>query len=431
MNVLFINPPLPVNPKSTLLHPPLGFAYIANSLKNDNHVVVIADMPIIGNTLDTLNNYLNDYNPEIIGITCVTETYAQALKVAKFIKGKKNCPIVFGGPHVTFIPGEILTRHPEIDYVISYDGETAFCELLQILENNGDVAQKLKVNNLSFRNGQQIIINSVGCCEKDIDKFGIPDRALFDMNFYLKRDYETVVMTARGCPGRCHFCSTSVMGRKYRTNSINHVLKEISNVIDLGFTSIFFGDDTFAGDKQRLGYLCDKIYEKKINIDWTCNIRVVDAEPSLLKKMKKAGAYRVFMGFESINYSTLKRMNKSTQGFNQIEAVKNVKEAGLEIHGSFLIGYPGDGEQLILDNVAFIKDVLKPTLVTFNMLEVRPGTLLSQDPEKFGIHLDDNYWYEKSTWLNDLPFSTNELSSKDIKRICTMCYDSFYNSCDL
>lgn len=425
MKVLFVNPHYPHDPYTLLLHPPLGYAYMATHLKAAGHEVRHADLPFLGNDPAALAPILDDFQPDVVGITSVAQSYCQALELARLVKQSARPPrVVFGGPHVTFVAGECLRRHPAVDFVLLYDAEYSMVELCAALETGG-AEEFRKVPGLYYRDdeGKPVATAPTGPL-MDLDVLGRPDRTIFDLAPYLEYDYETVVMTARGCPSRCTFCSTTVLGRRARWNSPSHVCDELEEVSGLGFSSVFFGDDTFSGEPERAIAISKEIRARGIHLPWTSNMRAQDARPRVLEEMREAGAYRVFMGFESIQKSTLRLVKKGATPERMVEKAKLVKDAGLELHASFIVGAPGDTHETLEATMDYIR-LLNPTVATFNVMEPRPGTDVFHHPDRYGITVPDPFWYETSSWL-ELPVCRNEaLSQEEIRDWVDRCYFEF------
>jgi len=427
VRVLLVNPHYPHDPYTLLLHPPLGYAYMARHLKAAGHDVLHADLPFLGNDPTALESVLADYRPDLVGVTSVAQSYCQALEIARFVKQAEPAPrVVFGGPHVTFLPIECLNRHPAVDFVLLYDAEHSVVELCDALEQgNGEDAALRKVSGLAFRDGTgRVALTPPEPPLLALDELGRPDRSIFDLRPYLAYDYETVVMTARGCPSHCTFCSTTISGRKPRWNSPVHVVDEMEEVIELGFRSIFFGDDTFSGDPKRAIAIAEEIRRRGVDIQWTSNMRAQDAKPAVLDAMREAGAYRVFMGFESVQQSTLRLVKKGATPERMVERARLVMSAGLELHSSFIIGAPGDTDASLEATLDYIR-LLNPTVATFNVMEPRPGTDVFARPEVYGLTIPDRYWYEGSSWLhNPVCYSAN-LTSEQIRDWVDRCYFEF------
>ncbi|WP_077004802.1 B12-binding domain-containing radical SAM protein [Saccharothrix sp. ALI-22-I] len=426
MKVLFVNPHYPHDPRTLLLHPPLCYAYMATHLKAAGHDVLHCDLPFLGNDPQILVKWLDDYQPDLVGITSVAQSYSQALELARLVKQTRpQTMVVFGGSHVTFIAAECLVRHPSVDFVLLYDAETSLVELCTALtDGRGEETALRRVSGLCFRVGDSTVTTPPAGPVMDLDLAGRPDRSIFDLVPYRAYDYETVVMTARGCPSRCTFCSTTIAGRRARWNSPGHVCDELEEIIDLGFESVFFGDDTFSGDPKRAIAICQEMTRRGIKIPWTSNMRAQDARPAALEAMHAAGAYRVFMGFESIQRATLRLVHKGATPERMISKARLVQEHGLELHASFIIGAPGDTHATLTATLDYIR-LLNPTVATFNVMEPRPGTDVYAHPERYGITIPDPYWYEGSDWL-DLPVShTDQLSRTEIRDWVDRCYLEF------
>ena len=424
MRVLFVNPHYPHDPRTLLLHPPLCYAYMATHLKANGHEVRHADLPFLGNDPRALAPILDSYRPHLVGITSVAQSYCQAVELARLVK-ESNChpAVVFGGPHVTFIAAECLRRHPYVDYVLAYDAEESMVAVCAALEAGG--ARLGEVPGLYRRDADgHPVATAATPPMMDLDILGRPDRSIFDLDPYLGYDYETVVMTARGCPSHCTFCSTTIAGRRARWNSPGHVCDELEEVIGLGFSSVFFGDDTFSGEPKRAIAICEEIAARGIKLPWTSNMRAQDARPAVLEAMREAGAYRVFMGFESIQKDTLRLVKKGATPERMVEKAGLVKQAGLELHASFIIGAPGDSDETLSATLDYIR-LLNPTVATFNVMEPRPGTDVYHRPERYGITIPNPYWYETTFWL-DLPVCRNNaLSQEEIRDWVDRCYLEF------
>jgi anaerobic magnesium-protoporphyrin IX monomethyl ester cyclase len=428
MKILFVNPHYPHEPHTLLLHPPLCYGYMSTHLKAAGHEVFHLDLPFEGNDPATLAAYLDELKPDLVGITCVAQSYCQALELAMLVKQSSHAPpVVFGGPHVTFIASECLRRHPYVDFVLLFDAERSIVDLCAAIESGGSDTALRWVPGLCFRpvgEAATAVTTPPAPPEMDLDTLGFPDRSVFELGRYLDYDYETVVMTARGCPSHCTFCSTTIAGRKARWNSPSHVCDELETVLSHGFQSVFFGDDTFSGDPKRAVAICEEIAQRGLRLPWTSNMRAQDARPPVLAAMREAGAYRVFMGFESIQKQTLRLVRKGATPERMIEKARVVKEAGLELHASFIIGAPGDTHETLQATLDYVR-LLDPTVATFNVMEPRPGTDVYHHPERYGIAIPDPYWYEKPSWLDMPVCRTSALSQEEIRDWVNRCYLEF------
>ena len=151
---------------------------------------------------------------------------------------------------------------------------------------------------------------------RDLNTFPNPSRELFDNDAY-KKYYSkkfgyttTAIMSSRGCPFSCDFCSKPVFGNDFRARAASNVADEIEEVISLGYSRIWFADDCFTLDRERLIGICDEIIERGLKIGWECLSRVDTLDSETVDKMKQAGCIRMFFGIESGNDSILALMKK-------------------------------------------------------------------------------------------------------------------------
>ncbi|TFF34572.1 B12-binding domain-containing radical SAM protein [Mucilaginibacter psychrotolerans] len=426
MKVLFVNPHYSFDPFTLLLHPPLAFGYLSNFLKKDGHEVYHADLPFHGNRPEAVLSFIETIQPDVIGLTAVAQSFYHTLEITTLIKQHYPAiPIVAGGPLVTFVPEDVLTRHPSLDYLILYDGEESFVALVNALQARATSQQMKSIPGIAFRDSHgSVIVTPPAPTVSDLDYYGIPDRSIFELKNYLAYDYETVLVTSRGCPSRCTFCSTTLMGRNFRYNSPKHVCDEIEQVLNMGFSSIFFGDDTFSGNSKRTIDICTEINARSLKFNWTSNMRAIDAKPDVLEAMRGAGAYRVFVGFESIQNSTLKLIKKGTTPERLFQKANLIKSYDIELHSAFIIGAPGDSDVSLRETMDFIR-IINPTVATFNCMEPRPGTDVYNHPERYGLIMPDKYWYEKLDWMEEPVSYTADLSRSEIKQWINRCYDEF------
>ena len=179
---------------------------------------------------------------------------------------------------------------------------------------------------------------------EDLDRLPPPSRDLFD-NYSYKKYYSrrfgyktSAIMTSRGCPFACDFCSRPVFGDEFRSRSASKVADEIEEVISLGYNRIWFADDCFTLNRKRLIEVCDEIIKRGLKIDWECLSRVDTLDSDIADKMKQAGCVRMFFGMESGNDSILKIMNKQVTTKQAYIATQLCKKKGIKA-GSIL--YPG------------------------------------------------------------------------------------------
>ncbi|MFC2051608.1 B12-binding domain-containing radical SAM protein [Chloroflexota bacterium] len=389
-----------INPLSKFVNkdimPPLGLAWLAVALEQNSISVEILDALVERKDLETVSNDVKKTCPDIVGITCVTATRSDAFKMADKIRGTySSTTIVMGGPHVTFTAEDTLQNIQSVDIIVRGEGEVTFVELVKALESGKDLTQ---VKGISFRSGENIIHNPSRPFIEDLDSLPFPARHLLPMEKYdftipFSNVKATNVMSGRGCPIGCIYCSTSAMwGKKIRVRSPSHVVDEIEQIVkEYGIKGIYFFDDTFTFHKRRTTEICDEIIQRGLDLTWFCESRVDDVDEELLTKMKKAGCKIITFGIESGSQRVLDIIKKKTTIAQSINAINLCKKVGIKSKSFFIYGVPGE---LLQDMEATIRLVygLNSDVKIPGMCEIRPGTELEFTAKELNIMPDGFSW---------------------------------------
>jgi radical SAM superfamily enzyme YgiQ (UPF0313 family) len=203
------------------------------------------------------------------------------------------------------------------------------------------------------------------------------------------------IMTSRGCPFNCNFCTvTKIFGRKFRMQSPARIVAEIENALSFfNARDVFFYDDNFTANKKRVNELCDLLIERKIDINWSAQVRSdLAKDPELVKKMVKAGLRWVYIGFESIDDETLKDFHKSQTRADIENAIRLLHEHEVNIHGMFMFGSDRDTVESISETVKFAIDNQLET-VQFMILTPFPGTECYENMENENRLFHKNWDY--------------------------------------
>ena len=253
-------------------------------------------------------------------------------------------------------------------------------ELIQQFENGSDFSQ---IKGIAYRDKDtgQVKRTSPRGLVNDLDELPPPSRYLFD-NYSYKKYYSvkfgyktTAIMTSRGCPFTCDFCSRPVFGNEFRSRSASKVADEVEEVISLGYNRIWFADDCFTLNRKRLIEVCDEIIKRGLKIGWECLSRVDTLDSETADKMKQAGCVRMFFGIESGNDSTLKIMKKQITTKQAYNATQICKKKGIKAGAFFILGYPGENDKTILDTIKFASS-LPLDYLSFTLPYPIPGTPL-------------------------------------------------------
>ncbi|MGQ9722111.1 MAG: B12-binding domain-containing radical SAM protein [Candidatus Jordarchaeum sp.] len=363
--------------------PPLGLAYLASSLEREGVNVRILDAQALNLSFDEIEREIRDWKPEVVGATGATPACFDALRVLEIAKSY-GAKTVLGGPHFSFTDVETLENYPFVDFVVRGEGEETVVELISALERGGEVSEVL---GLTYRDGGTVRKNQDRPLIKDIDSIPFPAFHLLPMNRYTFGGYHyATVMTSRGCPYNCVFCASSkLFGKRWRGRSPRNVVDELKHLAEsYRVRNIEFLDDTFTLNQRRAEKICDEIINRRLDIVWNCSSRVNTISQSLLEKMKKAGCDSIYYGVESGSQEILGRMKKGTTLNQTIRAFKKTKRVGMEIIGSFIIGFPGETINTIKKTISFAK-FLKPDYAQFTICTPYPGTELFQIIENTDI----------------------------------------------
>lgn len=339
-------------------------------------------LPLIGSHLQSLGYEVNLIygssdsirmadiaNSDLVGISTTTSTAPEAYRIARYAS-ERRIPVVLGGVHATFMVEEALENG---DYVCRGEADFTFGQLLDHLKR-GEVP--LTVPGVSFYHQGRLINNPLPE-PVNLETCAIPDLTLFSNS----DSFSTYpVMTSRGCPFNCTFCSvTAMFGRKYRCRSIEQVLEELAPYVN---KSVFFCDDNFAANRSRTKELLRGMIDRQVIPEfWGAQVRTDAArDEELLDLMQQAGCKMVYVGFESINPLTLESFNKM-QGVSDIEyCIEKFHEYGIMLHGMFVFGGDDDTVKTINDTVDFALDNRIDT-AQFLFLTPLPGTSTFQQME--------------------------------------------------
>lgn len=423
MKVCLVSPPYNSAVKSVVgvSSPPLGLAYLASVLRG-NHEVKIIDSNILNYYIEDVKRELRDFYPDIVGITSVTPSIPQAYHVAKIAKEvRDDCTVLIGGPHATFLPHQTLKECEFIDIVVKGEGEETVQELTKAIENE----ELEKVKGITFRKGSQIISNEPRPFIKDIDKIPFPSRDLLPTDKYqFYGEKYTAMLTSRGCPFGCSFCASSrLFGGYWRGRSPENVLEEIETVYeDYKLRNIEFVDDTFTLDMNRAEKICNGIMEHGWDISWGASSRVDTITKSLIEKMRRAGCWILFLGIESGCQRILNAIGKKIAIEQVKKTVKAVKQAGIKVLGSFILGFPEDNAESVKQTINFAKS-LDLDYAEFSMLTPYPGTPIFDYATQNNLLLTRDW--PKYTAVEPV-MQVKDMNEKQLKSFLQKAYLSFY-----
>lgn len=365
--------------------PHLGIAYLHAYLSEKGIDAEIFDSRFNG---EDIIEKVQEYSPGVIGFSSMTANLETTLddlsRVSEFFP---ELLTVFGGVHPTVRPHDVLKSKNQI--VVHGEGEITLHQLVrQYFDGEKDFH---KIKGISFLNeDNRIIYTGNSPLIPNLDNLPLPS---IDRYFGNKKVNQFQIMSSRGCPYRCDFCSSEKMWhRRIRMHSPGRVLDEIQRLADNDVFRFLFVDDALTINAKRLYEICSGIIEKGYPISWTANSRV-DFLPNcdkgeLLLKMKKAGCFLICYGVESGSQKILDRIHKGITLDQAREAIAITKEAGINTKANFIVGLPGSFKEQ-LKVIDFVKETL-PDYITFHYYVPLPGTRMVREAYKYGLQIDEN-----------------------------------------
>jgi anaerobic magnesium-protoporphyrin IX monomethyl ester cyclase len=419
MRVLLLSTPHPLE-ESPL--PPLSLSYLAGILISEGIEVRILDFLVTRYHPAKLRRELEEYRPHLVGATCVTLNYPIARRMLKACKAfDPNIRTIIGGPHVTFALEQTLLRSPWIDAIVIGEGERTLVELVWAIEQGKGIHQ---VPGIAFANGNTVIKTSPRPLMENLDDLPLPARELLPMARYQALGTPCTVITSRGCPYNCIFCSGHRMfGPKVRFRSPELIVNEIEKLQrDFGLAKINIVDDTFTVNHHHARAVCEEILRRNLNIKWSVFARVDRISEDLARLMKRAGCEWVLFGVESADEEILKTIRKGITLGQVRHAVKIAAEAGLKVFNSFIFGLPGESWDTAQKSMSFGAELCQKYGATygFHILSPLPGTELYERAQDYGIRILSRNW---SRYNANEPITETATMSKEMVKEAMSIYD--------
>jgi radical SAM superfamily enzyme YgiQ (UPF0313 family) len=319
---------------------------------------------------------------------------------------------------------EILREEPSVDLVVRGEGEQT---LLELAQNAADRRNLQNIKGITFRNSEEKPVQTPERPPiRNLDDLPYPAYNHFDLKKYLLYGKLFLPMiTSRGCPFQCSFCTTSrIFGKEYRARSPKNIVDELEHIKNVyNADSFTFYDDTLTLDKNRIFQICDEIKARKIDIPWDCQTRVDQINKEILTKMKETNCQQVFFGVESGCQTILDAVKKRTTVEQNETAIRMAKEAGLFVSISIIIGYPGETKDMLQQTLEFIRRA-EPDDVYLCVATPYPGTELRRVVEEMGLKMSPDWsLYDTVTPVFDNP----NLPDEEVVKLRKTFYDSFYS----
>lgn len=334
---------------------PLGTIYIAASLEKAGIDVRIVDLTFTFQesiNISSVHRAVQHLEPSVVGISSFTSTIPTAYKLARALREESpNLPIVVGGAHVSALPERTLKECEAIDAIVIGEGDHTFPELARRLTKEGRSADISDMRGVLARRGEEFVGDPAPVYVEDVDDLPFPARHLLDLPTYVRHSYHerakrwpiATMITSRGCPHSCLFCSRSNSGRRYRPRRPRNVVEEMKLLKSQGFNEVQIVDDNFTHDRERVLEICRLIRAEGLDLSLCLpnGIRVDTVDEELLTEMYGAGFYSIAFGAESGDDMVLKKIMKGITAEQIMNAVKTAKKIGFYVSLFSIIGLPG------------------------------------------------------------------------------------------
>tara|TARA_B100000959_G_scaffold275997_1_gene330084 strand:- start:427 stop:1866 length:1440 start_codon:yes stop_codon:yes gene_type:complete len=378
--------------------PPLGLAYIASALEEAGHEVDLIDAIALCLSREEVSKRIEQFDPELVGITAMTPTFHGALEAARIAK-THNRKTLIGGVHMSIYAEETLS-YQEVDFGIVGEGEETIVELCSALNEGQDYSS---IEGLCYKRDDDSIKVGRARIVQDITKLPMPSYHLLPMEKYssiIGMKPVSTMMGSRGCPYKCGFCFKTPSDKKYRTRSAENIVDEIEYLIkNYKVREVMFYDDIMP--KAYARGLSNEIIKRNIKINWQTPQRVNLVNPELLKLMAKAGCHILRFGVEQGDPDMMRLVEKKTT-IDQVRlSFQAANDAGIKTFAYFIIGYTGETERTMQATIDLAKD-LNPTYVMFTKAVPLPQTPLMIQSVSKGL-VDPEYWRNYTLGIRQAP----------------------------
>lgn len=360
---------------------PTGLCYLHSMLVQSGFDSTLLNLS--GYSEKQIVKQLTALQPAIFCISQWTHNRHASLELARLVR--RECPralIVVGGGHATFQFRELLGKDGPVDVVVIGEGEATLLELAECRNSGRPVDD---VRGIAFYGSEGVVVTPIRPLLTELDN--IPFSSLYldrsiGVDIAMQAEF---IVTSRGCPSACRFCSSPVFwNRRVRFRSPENIVDEIVFIKDrFGLIYFSFRDDTFTADRARTIEFCRQLIERKIGIVWNCQSRVTALDEELLVWMKRAGCECVQLGVESGSTTTLARLGKKISPDQVETAAALIRKIGINLSVYLISDIPGEQEQDIEDTLALMRRI-SPDDGYVSPLAYYPGTAVFEEAVESG-----------------------------------------------
>ena len=390
IKILFINA-IDYTRRVETSYPPLGFGYLASALRDafgpSHFEFLVADRDI-AHTIQT-------FAPDLVAITSVSANFNRAIAYAGIAR-QYGLPVIMGGVHISALPAS-LTK--DMDVGIIGEGERTIVDLLRIFEDEScfrpDSLQRVK--GIVYRQDGRVVVTQKRPPVTPLDQLPIPARDLLTFP-------HMSILTSRGCPYRCVFCSASCFWEGIRLFSPEYVVDEIAHILEhyrVPGGIIIIWDELFIADTQRLRDIVNLMEKRGLlgRVIFWCHVRANLVTEEVAALLRRMGVRMVSMGLESGSPPIVQYYKGPTVSIRDHEnAIRTLKRHGIVPQASFIIGAPQETREDFLQTIRFAKKWQLDT--ELYLLTPLPGTPVWDYAMQKGLVSGDMNWdVLKTSWL--------------------------------
>ena len=407
---------------------PFSLLFLAAAIKKHAaHSVDIVDLESGAYRNTSLQEVFQNSDSDVYGITATTFTRFEAIKIAKYLKKfRPSSRIVVGGVHFMYCPEDTLSKVPDIDVVVRGEGEIPIVEFLDAI----DTGQNLReVKGISYREGSKVVHNPDQAVFEDLDT--LPVYSDFTWEQYPEYLFgfpepipATSVISSRGCPYKCIFCSKA--GMKYRLRDAQKVVDEVEILKgQLGVEAINFLDLTFTANPRHAQAVCQEMIQRGLGLKWWCESRA-NIPLELLDIMKAAGCVALAVGVESGSPRVLSNISKGISTDMVLAFCEKCLHLGIHVEPYFMFSHPGETIEDVHQSLNLIYELEKRNAhCSFQPTMIFPGTEIEMIAREQGKLPDGFSWSEsyhsdlnlELGQLPNVPLFMDLLSPADLRRI--------------
>jgi radical SAM superfamily enzyme YgiQ (UPF0313 family) len=344
------------------------------------HEVRVLDLLAVRERIKAvLDRELDDFKPDLVGLSAMTFQYDTLVRMAEYIRGKLPAAhLVAGGYHVTLMYREIAEETPDVplDFMVRGEGEDTFRELTDSLA--GKMDDMSGIAGLSWRGSGGAWHHNPPRPLMNLTTLSLPSRQSRQVHkFHIFNEPVDVAETSRGCPLLCNFCSIRQMyGSTFRRFPVERIIEDLGRIRARGARIIFLSDDNITYDTEHFKSVCEAIIAHGFNnvvYSIQASAYGIAKSPELVALMDRANIRIINLGLESMDPSAIKFMKKATSVAINEEAVRLLKAHNMGINALFIIGFPDDTRDIIMDNFRGLM-AMKPDSIYCQIISPYPKT---------------------------------------------------------